>query len=270
MKHNKKRNTAFLYEILLREGTKASLEKNHERMGIIKDVIVHAFHPDTPLGRELSLYNALLKPDIESKLSEKYLNEVKNRHLELNKKDIFNEQTRLINYVNKYLGQSIYNNFVPYYKNLATISQIFNTTTPIKEKLLLEESLISDFKTLNETKKEDLKPIDAIVYKTFVKKFNDKYSNLLSEQKELLTKYVSSFGDEGLELKLYLNEEISRLKDKIKHSLDLEEIKEDKRMFEKTNKLLIVLEQFKTSKLITSDMLENVLKIQQYVYEVEN
>jgi len=27
MKHNKKRNTAFLYEILLREGTKASLEK---------------------------------------------------------------------------------------------------------------------------------------------------------------------------------------------------------------------------------------------------
>ena len=31
--------------------------------------------------------------------------------------------------------------------------------------------------------------IDSIVYKTFVKKFNDKYSNLIKEQKDLLTKY---------------------------------------------------------------------------------
>jgi len=239
-------------------------------MKIVKDVIVHAFHPDTPLGIELSLYNALLKPQIEPSLSEKYLNEVKNRHLELNKVDIFNEQTRLINYINKYLGHNVYNNFVPYYKNLATISQVFNTTTPIKEKILLEQSLLNEFKTLNENKKENLKPIDAIVYKTFVKKFNDKYSNLLSEQKELLTKYVSSFGDEGLELKLYLNEEISRLKDKIKLSLELEEIKSDQRMFEKTNKLLNVLEEFKNNKLISSDMLENILKIQQFVNEVEN
>ena len=36
MRHNKKRNTAFLYEVLLREGTKAAIEKNIDKVKIIK------------------------------------------------------------------------------------------------------------------------------------------------------------------------------------------------------------------------------------------
>lgn len=270
MKHNKKRNTAFLYEVLLREGTKASLEKNFNRLNIIKDVLINAFHPESPLGRELSLYNAIRKPESDISLDDRYLNEVKNRYLMIDKREIFNEQTRLINYVNKYLGHSVYNNFVPYYKDLASISQIFNSNTSIKEKLLLEKEILNKFKLLNENKSNSLKPIDAIVYKTFVKKFNDKYSNLLNEQKDLLTKYVSSFGDDGLELKLYLNEEIERLKSKINNSLKLEEIQKDSNLHDKTSKLLEVLNDFKENKELSSTMLENILKIQQFVNEVEN
>ena len=39
-------------------------------------------------------------------------------------------------------------------------------------------------------------------------------------------------------LKIYLNEEIQRLKEKINKALQLQEIKDDQRMHEKTNKLL--------------------------------
>jgi len=267
MKHNKKRNTAFLYEVLLREGTKASLEKNYQRMQIIKDIIVHAFHPETPIGKELYLYNSLLNPNVEQTLYEKYLYEIKNVHLSLDKKEIFNEQTRLINYINKYHGNDVYVNFVPYYKKLATISQIFNNNIPIKEKLLLEQNLLQELNQGNHDNKE-LKAIDTIVYKTFVNKFNNKYSNLLNEQKELLTKYVSSFADDGLELKVYINEEIDRLKDKINISLTNEEIKNDSTLFQKTNKLLDILNNFSSSKNLTPSMLENILKVQQFVYEV--
>ncbi len=269
MKHNKKRNTAFLYEILVREGTKASLEKNYDRLEIIKDVLVNAFHPLTPLGRELQLYNALKKPEKDINFNDRYINEVKNRHVSLDKKDIFNEQSRLINYINKYLGQGIYENFVPYYKELATISQIFSNIIPIKEKMLLENTLLETYNSLN-NKHDNLKPIDNIIYKMFVKKFNDKYSSLLSEQKDLLTKYVSSFGDNGLELKIYLNEEIQRLKQKVNTALLKEEIKNDEYMFRKTKLLFEKLNEFKNNKNISSDMLENILKIQQFVYEVEN
>ena len=50
----------------------------------------------------------------------------------------------------------------------------------------------------------------------------------------------------------------------------VEEIKNDSRMFEKTKKLLDVLNEFKNNKSFSSEMLENILKIQQFVHEVEN
>jgi hypothetical protein len=268
MKHNKKRNTAFLYEILLREGTKASLEKDFNRLKEIKKIILECFHPDTALGFELSLYKNLLN-DIEKENNEKVLFEVKTRHSLISRKTLFNEQTELINKINEKFGFNVYNNFIPNYKDLATISQIFNDSTPIKEKILLEQKFVEDIK-LNKSTNEKLKPIDSLVYKTFVKKFNDKYSGLLSEQKDLLTKYVSSFADDGLELKVYLNEEIESLNKKIKDFLLTEEIKNDQILFDKTKKLLEVLSNLKNIKNISEDGLENILKIQQFVYEVNN
>lgn len=266
-KHHKKRNTAFLYEVLVREGTKAAISKNVEKMNLIKGILLEHFNQNTILFEELKLYNALRTPDVEKSLSDKYLTEVKNRHMCLDKRHLFNEQTRLINHVNKALGFDVYNNFVPYYKDLATISQIFNDNTPIKEKLLLEQEVLKHFDTLTEQK--DLKPIDNLVYKTFVKKFNDKYSNLLGEQKELLTKYISSFADDGLDMKVYLNEQLEELKTKINKALLSENIKEDQEMVEKTKKLLSIVEEFKKNKEPSSKMIESLLKIQEFVHEVE-
>jgi len=79
MKHNKKRNTAFLYEILLREGTKASLEKNFERLNQIKEILLEYFNPESALGYELTLYKALIN-DLNEKNNQKVLFEVKTRH----------------------------------------------------------------------------------------------------------------------------------------------------------------------------------------------
>lgn len=266
MKHNKKRNTAFLYEVLVREGTKATLSKDLNRIKIVKDLILEFFNNNSWLGAELYLYGCLKKPDVDRSLADKYLAEVKYRHSGLDKRELFNEQTRLINKINKLLGADTFNNFIPYYKDLATISQIFNDVTPVKDKLLLEQEVMSRFE--NKVEKE-LKPIDNIVYKTFVKKFNDKYSSLLSEQKELLTKYISSFADDGMELKVYLNEQLGNLSQRVKNALQQSDIKSDSGMTEKTNKILNLVNDFKTNKNITPQMMENLLKIQQFVHEVE-
>ena len=60
-------------------------------------------------------------------------------------------------------------------------------------------------------------PIDNI-YKSFVKRFNQEYSDkLLPSQKELLNKFVTSFHNNGLELKNYLNEEVGRLRKSCKY-----------------------------------------------------
>jgi len=49
MKYNKKRNTAFLYEALVRELTKASVENDAERADIITAVIKEHFKKGTVL-----------------------------------------------------------------------------------------------------------------------------------------------------------------------------------------------------------------------------
>ena len=88
-----------------------------------------------------------------------------------------------------------------------------------------------------------MKSVDNIVYKSFVSKFNEEYSSVLpSEQKELLGKYVSSFADNGIEFKVYMNEEIGRLKERVMKSLDCEEISKDSEMKKSTNEVYALLE----------------------------
>ena len=271
MKHNKKRNTAFLYEALLREATRGAIEQDIEKIKSVKSIILENFNQKTELYKELSLYKSLEENSVEEHLAEKFVKEVESRYEKLDKRAIFNEQTRLINQINKRLGQGVYNSFVPNYKDLATISQIFSDTTPIKEKILLEQAVVEKVKIIKEQKnKKTMQPIDNILYSTFSKKFNEKYTGLLSEQKELLNRFVGSFENDGLELKIYLNEELDRLKAEVEKAKEKEEIKADENMVAATTKTLDYLNSFKQVKEISQDMLQKVLKIQQFVHEVNN
>ena len=268
-KHNKKRNTAFLYECLVRELTKSMLEKNETKRNAVLMVLREYFSQDTALSTELKIYRSFEENSVEEKYTEKFLNEAKLKHMSINKKDLFNEQSSLINTINKKLGFSVYGNFVPNYKNLATLSQIFNDKTPIKEKVLLEETVKKHITLKEETKEQKLiNNMDNLTYKTFVKKFNEQYdSKLLKEQKELLNKYVKSTTDNALELKVFLNEEIYRLKEGVNKASKMEEILQDKFMSKKVESLKDFLENFKNQE-VTQESLSNIMKIQQFVYEV--
>ena len=269
MKHNKKRNTAFLYEVLLREATRGALEKDVEKIKAVKSIILEHFDPRTELYKELTLYRSLEENSIEDHLAEKFVKEIESRYEKIDKRIIFNEQTKLINKINKALGAKIYDSFVPNYKDLATIYQIFNNSTSAKEKILLEQTVINKIKIIKEEKqKNSLQPMDNLLYKTFASKFNEKYKGLLSEQKEFLTKYVNSFENNGLEFKIFLNEELERLKENVVKALDKEEIKSDQNMADSTKKALQFLNSFKDVRDLSQDMLQKVLKIQQFVHEV--
>ncbi len=271
MKHNKKRNTAFLYEALIRELTKCALNKNIEKAKLIKSIIVEYFNSNTELYKEIQIYKLLQDSTIEEDIADKYLNEVKNRYEKIDKKNIFNQQTALINTINKKLGQEIYNNFIPAYKDLATISQILNSSVSIKEKIYLENKLLEKISLKEATQKSLMDQVDKIVFKQFNKKFNEKYSNsLLKEQKELLNYYVNSYENTGIDFKIYLNEEIERLKGELNICLDKDEISSQEDIKSATKKTILFLNNVKDVKELSQDMLQKILKIQQYVHEVNN
>ena len=268
-KHNKKRNTAFLFEMLVREMAVHAINKDEAKRQRALDFIKEKFNKNTNLYQELELYKTLLETNgLKEEEAQRLLSEVSYRHHRLiDPNGLFQEQSVLLKDMNEEFGESVFKHFVKNYKSLANISQMFSVHTTPQNKMLLENKILSSL-TYKEVVNNELEHIDEIVYKQFTKKFNSHYtSGLLQEQKDLLGKYVMSFVDNSMDLKIFLEEEIGRLKTSVKESLGIEEIKNDKEMHTNTRKVLSLLEGFSRQN-IDEEMLKNVLKIQGLVHEV--
>jgi len=271
MRHNKKRNTAFLFEALIAEMTKAVVQGDLKKQARTRKIISKHFKKGTALYEELQLYKAVLETrGLERIVAEKLIFEVKAQRKFILDGDVFEEQTELVRDMGEEYSKSVFANFVPNYKDLATLAQLFNPSAPIKDRVLLESKVVDYLSSEPKAAKEKMKPIDSLTYKTFVSKFNEKYSETLSEQqKKLLSTYISSFSDNGLELKIYLNEEIGRLKEEMQKNLDSQELSEDATMKESAKRILSELNSY-SKKEINTGMIESLLKIQDLVLEMNS
>tara|TARA_R110001583_G_scaffold58843_1_gene175181 strand:- start:819 stop:1649 length:831 start_codon:yes stop_codon:yes gene_type:complete len=266
-KHNKKRNTAFVYEALIKEATVAVLKNENERSKKVVDLIREHFSADSLLKRDLECYRSLYENQgLEQEISEKILKEASLSKRMIDPTALFAQQTDVINDVNKNISPAVFNNFVPNYKALATISKMFNTTSP-KERVILETRIVGN---MSETKAEptENREVDNVVYRSFVDKFNKKYeADLLEEQKTLLSRYISAFTDNSLEFKIYLNEEIGRLKQKLGEAKQISEIKADSVMCEKADQIIDRLNNY-SKEMNSENVIMTVLKTQQLVKEI--
>ena len=262
-KHNKKRNTGFLFEALVREITKAVVRGDKKRKTKVLKVIKEHFAKGKPLYKELQLYKSIYETkNVDHLTAAKIVVECRNEHRQLDKKEVFKHQSFLISEVNKTVSPRVYNNFVPNYRALATIAQLFSDDTAAKSRVLLENSLIKQMTSTQETVKEK-KGLDDFTFKQYVKVFNNEYSNLLSEQKTVLGLYIN----DPIALVSYLNEEIGRLRTALENGLQEEEIASDTIMFENTKKIIELLNNTKKAKLNEQTIID-ILKIQKLVSEI--
>ena len=272
IKHNKKRNTIFLYEALVRELTRATVDKNQDKRGAILSIVKEHFNTNTTMGREVRIYKNILETkDTKATIAEKILSESKIEYSVLNKKQIFTEQSQMISKINKKLSKDVFTTFVPNYKNLATLHQVFNNLDlSAKERVLLEEEALHLMvESTQEVEEKELKHIDNLVFKSFVERFNNEYTGLLEEQKALLSRFIASGVGEDLEFRIYLNTEIGRLKEEISSAKDTREFVEDNEMTEKADQVLCLLEAFSQKPLEDTD-LKKILKIQELAREIKN
>ena len=270
IRHNKKRNTAFVYEALVKEATVAILKNDVEKRDKAIKIIKKHFKPGSVLRKDLDCYRSLCEnQNLDRLTAEKILKEVKLQKRLIDPTGLFKQQTKLVHDVNKEVSPSVFKNFVPNYKSLATIMQIFSDKISPKDQVILENEIVQ--RMLVESKEvQHTEQIDSLIYKTFAAKFNERYdNNLLKEQKELLNYYVSSFADNGLELKIFMNEEISRLKQQLEKGKNIAELKKDNEMVNKTQKVIERLETFSKED-ISDDVLLTVMKTQELVKEMYN
>ena len=119
---------------------------------------------------------------------------------------------------------------------------------------------------LNAEKKE-MEHIDNLVFKKVIENFNQKYNGqLLNEQQELLNNYILSFNKNSVEFKVYLNEELGRIKASLANLKEEEDIRHDNDMLNKLHEVEEIVGRFQTRKIDTK-MIEKVMSIQSLISE---
>ena len=229
IKHLKLKNTGILFELLSRQVTVDLMEnkKNPASVSLMKKY----FNKDVELGRELQLYNLLIKEVCSSEIKADYLVEkvIKVRG-KLNNSKLRREKYNLIKEVKgKYPVKEFFNAKINNYKLLASIYKLFDSET-LQEgfdpkdvtdcKYTIVEHLVSTTKNKKNIVKESKKvaqykkeneDVRLLTYKILVDNFNDRYKNLDKHQKKLLREYINNLSNSN-GLKEYISNEISRVK----------------------------------------------------------
>ena len=270
-KHNKKRNTGFIYEALVREIIKQTIKEGENKRDYVVSLVKKHFNKNSLLYKDLIYYKTLSETkDVDEKFATKLLNETVSMREKINKKELFKEQSHIISQINKNVSKTVFSNFVPSYKFLASIGQLFNDELKPKTKVLLETQIIDNMVTQEHKKQGREIRLDNTVINTFVKRFNDSYNEqLLSEQKTLINHYIKSFTDNGLEFKVFLDREINRLLSEIKKNSEDKDILSDSGMKEKYDKVQMFLENI-NNRPVDEEMILKITQVQQLIKEINS
>ena len=142
----------------------------------IVEIVKKYFNNGSVLKKELELYNSILESQkMPPEFSQRFLFEVKKDYESMDRTIVFNTQTQLIKEINQKLSNGTFSNFVPNYRNIASIGQFFQSTgMGAKRRLILEQKLVNMLSSEKKQTIQEMKHIDNLTYKTFVKKFNEK------------------------------------------------------------------------------------------------
>jgi len=226
LKHSKYKNTAILFEILVRKLTSESMTSDKS---VTIDIIKKYFGKNTELSKELQLYNSLVKEQFVSEAKAlDYIRTCKDVHVKLNKSLLKRQRYNLVKEIsNNFVFEKISKIRINNYKALASIYMLFEYEDKDNPKQLLEcKSNIVDHCMLTskvnsnkdkviETFKSQNKDLRLLAYKMLVDKFNEKYSGLNEEQKDLLSQYITHVNDSE-SLKLYFEKVIPSIKTQLK------------------------------------------------------
>jgi len=244
--HNKKRNTALLYEFLVRTISIALVEGDTKKSSTALRILRKYYKPGTHLYKEFRLFNALVKSTVSSDaVATSILAEAKAAAATTNLLALDREKSLFIRSVNHTLkDENFYDQPVAEYRLYATIQTLLNEwrkpigTSDIASLVNYENQLRKWL--LSEKKGEDHILIDEtpgttrLLMKVMMKKLNEKYSNSLNEeQREIIKAYAFSTANED---KNTIKKKLEEIREKLLQSINryLEQSKEDKFL---TNKI---------------------------------
>ena len=203
--HNKKRNTALLYEFLIKTISSALVENDKRKSSIALKIIRRYFKSGTELYKEFRIFNALIKTTVSSdSVGTSILKEARAAVESLNHEMLDKEKSLLIRNINHAINdENFYDQPVAEYRMYASIQTLFNEWQ--KPVGTADIALLANYENqlrewlISEKKKEDHTIIDEtpgttrLLMKIMMKKLNEKYSvSLNNDQREIIKAYAFS------------------------------------------------------------------------------
>ena len=279
IKHSKYKNTGILFELLVRQAT-SDLMSNIDSKAIR---IFKKFFTNTELGKEYNLYTTVLNaPKLNESKAEMMVSTVIEQSKKLNREKLDKEKYNLIKEIKKHYDlDNFFKAKVEAYKVYASIytlienqlsKEFSDTKQLVTNKLTLLEHITKESlterkvasKVVEEFMKED-KEIRILAYKILVEKFNDKYSGLSLEQRNLLKEYINNVSD-TLKLRTYLNTKLLEVKTEITL---IKETTRDKVLQIKLNEVLNFIKPMSANESIKDEVLIGLMQYYQLISELK-
>jgi hypothetical protein len=279
IKHSKYKNTGILFELLVRQAT-SDLMSNTESKAI---KIFKKFFTNTELGKEYNLYSTVLNaPKLNETKAEILITTIVEQSKKLDRVKLDREKYNLIKEIKKHYDlDNFFKAKIETYKIYAStftlienqVSKEFSDTKQlVTNKLTLLEHITKESlterkvasKVVEEFMKED-KEIRILAYKILVEKFNEKYSGLSIEQKDLLKEYINNVSD-TTKLKTYLNTRLLEVKTEL---IGLKETSKDKVLQIKLNEVLNFIKPIGANDNIKDEVLIGLMQYYQLISELK-
>ena len=225
IKHSKFRNTGLIFELLVKQIAVDTLNgSDSPAVGIIKNFYANK----SSLAKEYKLYEFIVKnKNVSQSRAEAIVSTITEVSRKLDLKTLKVQKYELISEIkNKYNIEEFFGMQVRDYKPLAALyclleaqnnDNLINPKVLIDNKTTILEHLTSAPQNEEEVKdtlieeysKYD-KDLKLLTFKFLLEKFNDKYRNLLPEQKNILKEFITSVNSQS-RLRTLVNEEMNKI-----------------------------------------------------------
>ena len=229
IKHSKYRNTGLIYELLVKQ-IAADVLENKESKAI--QVLKKYYSGKTTLAKEYKLYEFVVKNNSVSQAkAETIISTITEVSRKFNQKILKKEKYALISEIKeKYNIDEFFSVDVRDYKALASLyclleaqnnSNLVDPGFLINNKTTLLEHLTSK-KQNEEDVKDSLieqygkydKDLKLLTFKILLEKFNEKYIDLLPEQKNILKEFITSVNS-SKKLFTLVNKELKKIAEEV-------------------------------------------------------
>ena len=280
LKHNKFKNTGILFELLTRQIT-ADIMSNKESAAVD---IVKKYFSRGELTKEYKLYQTLTKAvSLSEAKAETIVSSTIKLSERLNRTALRKEKYNLIKEIKEHYDlEEFFKAKIHNYKAYAAVYNLIEAHVSldfIEPSFIVENKItLLEFLTqqdVNKNKIEDQvmleyasqdKSTRELISKIMIDKFNEKYANLLPEQREVLKTYINKVSN-TVSLRDYVNESFIQIK---KSLVTLNAKVTDQRTQIKLKELQSIIQPIDKNESVKDEDILNLLQFHELIHEIKS